>query len=129
MPGRSDRAAPGTSLGGVRFLSRRPPLVAPPEVIGQPGHAFGVTVSSEPAGWTVTAYGSDGRRLGRPLKGLSEAAQARLAATVDEVSPGPGRERLAAAWVQACRGGVTNADVLLGFSDAATQIAGDGTAT
>jgi hypothetical protein len=112
----------------VRFLSRRPPLVAPPEVIGQPGHAFGVTVSSEPAGWTLTAYGSDGRRLGRPLKGLSEPVLARLTATVDEVSPGPGRERLATAWMQACRGGVTNADVLLGFSDAATQIAGDGTA-
>ena len=106
-----------------RFLSRRPPLVAPPELIDQPGLTFGISVGSEPAGWTVTAFGADGRRLGRPLKGLSDPATTTLTATVDRIRDGADRERLAAAWVQACRAGVTNADVLIGFSDSAAQIA------
>jgi hypothetical protein len=103
-----------------RFLSRRPPLIAPPELIGQP---FGIAVGSEPAGWTVTAYGADGRRLGRSLKGLSDPAATTLSATVDKVPEGAARERLAAAWVDACRAGVTNADVLIEFTDAAARIA------
>ena len=107
-----------------RFLSRRPPIVAPPELIDQPGLAFGIRVGSEPAGWTVTAYGSDGRRLGRPLKGMSDSATTALTATVERIEDTTGRERLATAWVQACRAGVTNADVLIGFSDAAAEIAG-----
>jgi hypothetical protein len=106
-----------------RFLSRRPPIVAPAELIDQPGLAFGISVGSEPAGWTVTAYGSDGRRLGRPLKGLSDSATTTLTATVERIRDRAGRERLATAWVHACRTGVTNADVLLGFSDSAAQIA------
>jgi hypothetical protein len=106
-----------------RFLSRRPPLVAPPELLNQPGLAFGIRVGSEPAGWTVTAYGTDGRRLGRPLKGLSDPATTTLSATVDRIRDSADRQRLAAAWVQACRAGVTNADVLIGFSDAAAEIA------
>jgi hypothetical protein len=107
-----------------RFLSRRPPLVAPPELIDQPGLSFGLTVGSEPAGWTVTAYGADGRRLGRPLKGLSDPATTTLTATVERIQDSAARDRLAAAWVQVCRDSVTNADVLIGFSDAAAQIAG-----
>jgi hypothetical protein len=105
------------------FLSRRPPVVAPPELIGQP---FGIVVGSEPAGWTVTAFGSDGRRLGRPLKGLSDGAVATLNATVDQVHDGAAREQLAGSWVQACRAGVTNADVLIDFTDAATGFAAAG---
>ncbi len=115
-----------TSLDRVsplpRFLSRRPPLIAPPELVGQP---FGIAVGSEPAGWTVTAYGSDGRRIGRPLKGLSDPAVTTLNATVDQVQAGPARQQLAESWVQACRAGVTNADVLIDFTDAATQLAAD----
>ena len=106
-----------------KLLFRRPPLVAAPELIDQPGLAFGIAVGSEPAGWTVTAYGSDGRRLGRPLKGMSDPATTTLTATVDRIRDSADRERLATAWVQACRAGVTNADVLIGFSDAAAQIA------
>ena len=118
------RRPAATSLDRVsplpRFLSRRPPLVAPPELIGQP---FGIAVGSEPAGWTVTAYGTDGRRLGRPLKGLSDPAVATLNATVDQIHDRPAREQLAKSWVQACRASVTNADVLIEFSDAAAEIA------
>jgi hypothetical protein len=106
-----------------RFLSRRPPIVAPPELIDQPGLAFGITVGSEPAGWTVTAFGADGRRLGRPLKSLSDSAANTLTAAVDGIEDAGGRIRLADAWVQACRTGVTNADVLTGFADAAARIA------
>jgi hypothetical protein len=106
-----------------RFLFRRPPIVAPPELIDQPGLAFGIRVGSEAAGWTVTAYGSDGRRLGRPLKGLSDPATTTLTATVDRIRDSADRTRLATAWVDACRAGVTNADVLIGFSDAAAEIA------
>jgi hypothetical protein len=108
-----------------QILFRRPPLVAPRELIGQPGLTFGVTMQSEPAGWTVTAYGPDGRRLGRPLKSLSDSVQTTLAATIDRVQGSAERERLAAAWVEACRSSVTNAEVLTGFSDAATEIASD----
>ena len=107
-----------------RFLSRRPPLVAPPELIGQP---FGIAVGSEPSGWTVTAYGADGRRLGRPLKGLSDPTVATLNATVEQVPDGAAREQLAQTWVRACRAGVTNADVLTTFTDAAQRaVAGGG---
>jgi hypothetical protein len=106
-----------------RLLFRRPPVIAPPELIDQPGLAFGIAVGSEPAGWTVTAYGSDGRRLGRPLKGLSDPATTTLTASVERIRERAGRERLATAWVQACRAGATNADVLIGFSDAAAEIA------
>jgi hypothetical protein len=106
-----------------RFLSRRPPIVAPPELIDQPGLAFGITVGSEPAGWTVTAFGADGRRLGRPLKSLSDSAASTLTTSVDAVSDTSARVRLADAWVQACRTGVTNADVLTDFADAAARIA------
>jgi hypothetical protein len=110
------------------MLLRRPPLVAPRELIGQPGLTFGVTMESEPAGWTVTAYGPDGRRLGRPLKSLSDSVQATLTATVDQLQDSAERERLAAAWVEACRTSVTNAEVLTEFSDAATRIAADSAA-
>jgi hypothetical protein len=108
-----------------RLLSRRPPLVAPPELVAGGGLTFGLDVRSEPAGWTVTAYGADGRRLGRPVKGLSEPVQATLAACVERVADPGGRRRLAAAWVAACRGSVTNADLLTGFTDAAARIAGE----
>ncbi len=90
---------------------------------GRPGLAFGIAVGSERAGWTVTAYGADGRRLGRPLKGLSDPAATTLTATVEAIADGADRSRLATAWVDACRTSVTNAEVLTGFTDAAARIA------
>jgi hypothetical protein len=108
-----------------KLLSRRPPLVASPALAGQTDLAFGFDVRSELTGWTVTAYGADGRRLGRPLKGLSDPVQATLAATAERIEDPDDRRRLAAAWVAVCRESVTNADVLTGFTDAATRIAGE----
>lgn len=107
-------------------LSRRPPIIAPPELVASPDLQFGLDVRAERTGWTVAAYGPGGRRIGRPLKGLSEAVQETLTAAVDRIQDPSDRRRLAAAWVGACREAVTNAEVLIGFTDAAARIAGEG---
>ena len=101
------------------MLSRTPPVVAPADVRGRPGLTFGFATQSEPEGWTVMAYGSDGRRLGRPLKGLSESAQATLTLPPTEARNASDLQRLADAWADACKHGSTNADVLTAFADAA----------
>jgi len=110
-----------------KLLTRRPPRIVAIPAGDEPGPAFGVTALAEPIGWTVTAYGPDGRRLGRPLKGLSDPVYSTLVKTIDGVSGPAERERLADAWVEACRVGVTNAEVLTGFSDAALALAGGST--
>ena len=89
-------------------------------MVGQPGLTFGFTAQPEAAGWTVTAYGSDGRRLGRSLKGLSESAKATLTRSPDRAVSTSDLQRLADAWADACKRGLTNADVLMAFADAAT---------
>jgi hypothetical protein len=107
-------------------LSRRPPIIAPPELVTSPDLQFGLDVRAERAGWTVAAYGPDGRRIGRPLKGLSQGVQETLTAAVDRIQDPADRRRLAAAWVGACREAVTNAEVLTGFTDAAARLAAKG---
>jgi hypothetical protein len=102
-----------------KILSRRAPLVAPAGLIGQPGLTFGFTTESERQGWTVTAYGADGRRLGRPLKGLSESAKTTLTDPPARSADASDLQRLADAWSDACKHGLTNADVLTAFADAA----------
>ncbi len=104
------------------ILTRTPPLVAPAALRGQPGITFGFTAESGPEGWTVMAYGSDGRRLGRPLKGLSDSAQATLTLPATRATAAPDLQRLADAWSEACRHGSTNADVLTAFADAAAFV-------
>jgi hypothetical protein len=101
------------------IVRRRPPLVAPPELIGRAGLTFGFAAEPEPEGWTVSAYGADGRRLGRPLKGLSESAQATLTRPAAEAADASDLQQLADAWTNACRHSTTNADVLTAFADAA----------
>jgi hypothetical protein len=110
----------------LEILSRRPPFVAPADLIGQPGHTFGFTTQPEFQGWTVTAFGADGRRLGRPLKGLSESAAATLTRPPDQTANASDLQRLADAWSYACKHGVTNADVLTAFADAAARMSLDG---
>ena len=100
-------------------LTRKPPRAAPEDPNGA---AFGFVVRSDQAGWTVTAHGADGRRLGRDLKGLSDPTQATLIRLAAEAEPAE-QERLARAWTQACRRSTTNADVLTAFADAATGVA------
>ncbi len=86
--------------------------------MGGPGLTFGFATQSEPEGWTVTAYGADGRRLGRSLKGLSDGAQATLTRPPAQAQSTSELRRLADAWREACRHGTTNADVLTAFADA-----------
>jgi hypothetical protein len=102
----------------VEILLRRPPLVAPPELIGR---TFGFVAQSDAEGWTVMAHGADGRRLGRPLKGLSDPAVTSLQARCDRASSDAHLQALADAWVRSCRASVTNAQVLMAFGDAADE--------
>lgn len=102
----------------VEILLRRPPLVAPPELIGRP---FGFVAESDAEGWTVMAHGADGRRLGRPLKGLSDPALTSLQARSERASTDAHLRALANAWVRSCRASVTNAQVLTAFGDAADE--------
>jgi hypothetical protein len=106
------------------MLLRRPPIVAPAELVGQAELTFGFATVSEPEGWMVSAYGPDGRRLGRPLKGLSESAQVTLIRMLSLASSPSDLQRLSDAWTTACREGHTNADVLTAFSDAAIPMGG-----
>ena len=103
------------------ILLRRPPVVAPPELVGRP---FGFAAESDPEGWTVVGYGVDGRRLGRPLKGLSDPALTSLSGFPDRTTDDEQLRALAAAWVRACRSSVTNGQALTAFGDAAEQVLG-----
>lgn len=98
---------------------RRAPRMAEPT-----GRALGFLVEDEPRGWTLTACGADGRRLGRPLKGMSSAGGGTLLRSLHGATDAE-LERLAVAWVQACRQGVTNQAVLTSFLDAVTAIRGE----
>jgi hypothetical protein len=109
-------------LIGLWQRLRQPPLVAPAGLREQPGLTFGFTTESEPGCWTVTAYGSDGRQLGRPLKALSDAAQTTLRHPASQTTDASELQRLADAWTDACKHGSTNADVLTDFADAAALI-------
>ncbi len=101
------------------IVLRQPPLVAPAELMAEGGLTFGFVAAPELMGWTVTAYGPDGRRLGRPLKGLSDAARLTLTGAVAPTASRPELERLAGVWTRACAESHTNAEVLTGFADAA----------
>jgi hypothetical protein len=100
-------------------MIRRRPLVASAELVSRGDLTFGFTAESELHGWTVTAYGADGRQLGRPLKGLSESAQVTLTRPPSEAADAADLQRLADAWTLACKRSSTNADVLTAFADAA----------
>jgi hypothetical protein len=108
-------------------MTRRPPLVASPELVTRGDLTFGFTTEAELQGWTVTAYGSDGRRLGRPLKGLSQSAQATLTRPTTEAANASDLQQLADAWTFACKHSSTNADVLTAFADAAGLMRAGGT--
>ena len=101
------------------IVLRRPPVVAPPESLGL---AFGFATQQEIEGWTVNAHGADGRRLGRPLKGLSSSALATLTRPATAAGSASELGRLGNAWTQACRQSATNAEVLTAFADAAALI-------
>jgi hypothetical protein len=100
-------------------MTRRPPLVASPDLVTRGDLTFGFATQSEVEGWTVTAYGADGRQLGRPLKGLSQSAQLTLTRPPTEAANASELQRLADAWTHACKHSSTNADVLTAFADAA----------
>ena len=103
------------------ILLRRPPVVAPPELLGRP---FGFAAESDPEGWTVVGYGPDGRRLGRPLKGVSDPALTSLSTYPERTTDDAQLRALAAAWVTACRSSVTNGQALTALGDAAERVLG-----
>jgi hypothetical protein len=109
------------------IMIRRPPLVASPDLVTRGDLTFGFTTESELEGWTVTAYGADGRRLGRPLKGLSQSAQVTLTRPPTEAANASDLQQLADAWTHACKHSSTNADVLTAFADAAGRMRDGGT--
>jgi hypothetical protein len=80
-------------MGRVMSFLRRPPRLAG---LDPDGRAFGFIAWEEPRGWTVSAYGADGRRLGRLLKGMSGAGQATLLRSLDGATDAE-LEQLAAA--------------------------------
>lgn len=111
-------------MGRMTSFLRRSPRGAEVELDGR---AFAFVAHDEPRGWTVTAYDGEGRRLGRPLKGMSSAGRATLVRSLDGATDAQ-LEQLADVWVQTCRQSMTNAAVLTSFADAAGAIRGDGEA-
>lgn len=112
-------------MAPVLSFLRRAPRVAEPEPDGRP---FAFAVHDEPRGWMVTAYGADGRRLGRPLKAMSSAGRETLLRSLDGATEAE-LELMAAAWVRACRHAMTNAAVLTSFLDTASAIQSRGDTT
>lgn len=107
-----------------KLIAREPPVVAPPEVLAQRGITFGFSTRPDDEGWTVEAYGPDGRRRGRILKGLTHAQQAILTLAGAQATALDQSLALAGAWEEACRLHKDNAAVIDHFADEMTRING-----
>jgi hypothetical protein len=101
-------------------LTRTPPVVAPEELRGRTDLVFGFATRQDPEGWLVQAYGADGRRIGRPIMGVSSGALATMTAPVEQTTDPAELRRLADAWATACKRSSHNAELMRLFSASAS---------
>ncbi len=107
-----------------KLLRRKPPVVAPPEVLAQGGLTFGFSTWPQGGGWTVEAYGPDGRRRGRVLRGVTHEQQATLTLAGAQAAELDQSLALSGVWEEACRLHRDNAAVIDHMAEEMTRING-----